>query len=58
MKKWSSLLIGSALLSASLNVAAEETKDKQLVFMNWGPYISTELREQFTKGIINENTKP
>ncbi|HIF9230831.1 TPA: extracellular solute-binding protein [Photobacterium damselae] len=49
MKKWSSLLIGSALLSASLNVAAEETKDKQLVFMNWGPYISTELREQFTK---------
>ncbi|KJG11705.1 spermidine/putrescine ABC transporter substrate-binding protein [Photobacterium kishitanii] len=49
MKKWPSLFISTVLLSASINVFAENTKDKQLVFMNWGPYISTELREQFTK---------
>lgn len=50
MKKWSYLVISTALLSASFNAfASEEEKDKQLVFMNWGPYISTELREQFTK---------
>ncbi|QUJ68793.1 extracellular solute-binding protein [Photobacterium sp. GJ3] len=48
MKKWSAFLASAAcaatLVSGSANAANEE-----LVFMNWGPYISTELREQFTK---------
>ncbi|MEI8595619.1 extracellular solute-binding protein [Photobacterium sp. Hal280] len=48
MKKWSSFLASAAcaatLVSGSVNAA-----DEELVFMNWGPYISTELREQFTK---------
>lgn len=48
MKKWSAFLASAAcaatLVSGSVNAANEE-----LVFMNWGPYISTELREQFTK---------
>ncbi len=51
MKKWATFLAGSActlsLLTASLNVMAED--NKHLVFMNWGPYISGELLEQFTK---------
>ncbi|WP_120510809.1 extracellular solute-binding protein [Photobacterium salinisoli] len=48
MKKWSAFLASAAcaatLVSGSVNAA-----DEELVFMNWGPYISTELREQFTK---------
>ncbi|KDM91460.1 extracellular solute-binding protein [Photobacterium galatheae] len=48
MKKWSAFLASAAcaatLVSGSVNAA-----NKELVFMNWGPYISTELREQFTK---------
>lgn len=52
MKKWTTLLAGGAcalsLVSGAVQ-AADEQHDKELVFMNWGPYISTQLLEQFTK---------
>ncbi|MGF1724927.1 extracellular solute-binding protein [Photobacterium nomapromontoriensis] len=48
MKKWSAFLTGTACAAAMFTNIANAA-DKELVFMNWGPYISTELREQFTK---------
>jgi len=49
MKKWATLLAGSAcaLSLFSGSVAADE--NKQLVFMNWGPYINSNILEQFTE---------
>ncbi len=50
MKKWPSLFINYCAAICKHQCFAENAKDKQLVFyMNWGPFISTELREQFTK---------
>ncbi|MGF1873527.1 extracellular solute-binding protein [Photobacterium indicum] len=48
MKKWSALFTGAACAAAMFTTTANAA-NKELVFMNWGPYISTELREQFTK---------
>ncbi|MGR5148189.1 extracellular solute-binding protein [Photobacterium alginatilyticum] len=48
MKKWSAFLTGTACAAAMFSTFSNAA-DKELVFMNWGPYISTELREQFTK---------
>ncbi len=48
MKKLATLLAGSACaLSLLSGTAAAE--DKELVFMNWGPYINSGILEQFTK---------
>ncbi|MGL5430136.1 MAG: extracellular solute-binding protein [Vibrio sp.] len=48
MKKLATFLAGSACaLSLLSGTAAAE--DKELVFMNWGPYINSGILEQFTK---------
>ncbi|USD66560.1 extracellular solute-binding protein [Vibrio sp. SCSIO 43136] len=50
MKIWSTLLTGSAcMLSLLANTVTASEKDKELVFMNWGPYVSSEILQQFTK---------
>ncbi|PKF49186.1 extracellular solute-binding protein [Enterovibrio nigricans] len=48
MKKWSSILASTACAAALFSSSAIAAND-QLIFANWGPYISTELREQFTR---------
>ncbi|MGR5268234.1 extracellular solute-binding protein [Vibrio astriarenae] len=48
MKKWTTLLAGSAC-AVSLLSQPVFAQDKELVFMNWGPYINSSLLEQFTK---------
>lgn len=47
MKKWATLLAGSAC-ALSLLSAQAVAEDKELVFMNWGPYINSGILEQFT----------
>ncbi|USH05260.1 extracellular solute-binding protein [Grimontia kaedaensis] len=48
MKKWSSIL-ASAACAAAIFTTPAQAADDQLIFANWGPYISTELLEQFTR---------
>ncbi|QIA63361.1 extracellular solute-binding protein [Vibrio astriarenae] len=48
MKKWTTFLAGSAC-AVSLLSQPVFAQDKELVFMNWGPYINSSLLEQFTK---------
>ncbi len=48
MKKWATLLAGSAC-ALSLFSGSAAADDKELVFMNWGPYINSNILEQFTK---------
>ena len=48
MKKWATLLAGSAC-ALSLFSGTAAADDKELVFMNWGPYINSNILEQFTK---------
>ncbi|MCG7496353.1 extracellular solute-binding protein [Vibrio sp. Of7-15] len=48
MKKWTTLLAGSACALAMFSNVAKAEENKELVFMNWGPYLSSELLEQFT----------
>ncbi|WP_407334076.1 extracellular solute-binding protein [Enterovibrio sp. 27052020O] len=48
MKKWSAILAGAACAAAMFTTAAKAEND-QLIFANWGPYLSTELLEQFTR---------
>jgi len=49
MKKWATLLAGSACaLSLAVSPANADEKNQPLVFMNWGPYVSSELIQQFT----------
>ncbi len=49
MKKWATLLTGSACALSLLSGAATATENETLVFMNWGPYINSNVLEQFTK---------
>ncbi|MGR5092565.1 extracellular solute-binding protein [Vibrio maritimus] len=49
MKKWATFLAGSACALSLLSGAVSAEEDKELVFMNWGPYINSNLLEQFTK---------
>ncbi|EKO3556030.1 extracellular solute-binding protein [Vibrio metschnikovii] len=48
MKKWATLLAGSACALSLLSNSAI-AQDKELVFMNWGPYINSNILEQFTR---------
>ncbi|MDR9830566.1 extracellular solute-binding protein [Vibrio sp. FNV 38] len=48
MKKWTTFLAGSAC-AVSLLSQSVFAQDKELVFMNWGPYINSALLKQFTK---------
>ncbi|MFA0442560.1 spermidine/putrescine ABC transporter substrate-binding protein PotD [Vibrio sp. 10N.286.49.C2] len=48
MKKWATLLAGSAC-ALSLASGMVSAKEQQLVFMNWGPYINSNILQQFTK---------
>lgn len=48
MKKWSAIL-ASAACAAAIFTTPAHAADDQLIFANWGPYISTELLEQFTR---------
>ncbi|MCW8348542.1 extracellular solute-binding protein [Vibrio sp. ZSDZ65] len=48
MKKWATLLAGSAC-ALSLASGMVSAKEQQLVFMNWGPYINSNILEQFTE---------
>ena len=48
-KKWKNILTASALLTFSLSSYAQPESNRYLVFTNWGPYISTDLLEQFTQ---------
>ncbi|OXX54611.1 spermidine/putrescine ABC transporter substrate-binding protein PotD, partial [Vibrio sp. V10_P2A27P122] len=49
MKKWATLLAGSACALSLFSGAVTADENKELVFMNWGPYINSGLLEQFTK---------
>lgn len=54
MKKLATLLAGSACaLSLLSGTAAAE--DKELVFMNWGPYINSGILEQVHQGNGNQS---
>ncbi|MEI8610571.1 extracellular solute-binding protein [Enterovibrio norvegicus] len=48
MKKWSAILASAACAVAMFTTPAKAEND-QLIFANWGPYLSTELLEQFTR---------
>ena len=48
MKKWATLLAGSACALSMLSAPSFAKDNKELVFMNWGPYINSEILEQFT----------
>ncbi len=49
MKKWATFLTGSACaLSLVISPVSANDKNEELVFMNWGPYVSNELIQQFT----------
>lgn len=48
MKKWSAIL-ASAACAAAIFTTPAHAADDQLIFANWGPYLSTELLEQFTR---------
>lgn len=49
MKKWATFLAGSACALSLLSSSVLADENKELVFMNWGPYINSSLLEQFTK---------
>ncbi|USD31212.1 MULTISPECIES: extracellular solute-binding protein [Vibrio] len=49
MKKWATFLAGSACALSLFSSSVFADENKELVFMNWGPYISSSLLEQFTK---------
>lgn len=48
MKKWATLLAGSACALSLFSTTVSAKDNQELVFMNWGPYINSELLEQFT----------
>ncbi|MCJ2376583.1 extracellular solute-binding protein [Vibrio sp. ZSDZ34] len=48
MKKWATLLTGSACALSLLSGTTTASENKTLVFMNWGPYINSSVLEQFT----------
>lgn len=49
MKKWATLLATGACALSLVSGATHAEENKELVFMNWGPYINSSLLEQFTK---------
>lgn len=48
MKKWATFLAGSACALSLLTQSVQANENDELVFMNWGPYISSDLLKQFT----------
>ena len=47
MKKWAALAVTACAFTMASGSAL--AKDKELVFMNWGPYLSSDILEDFTK---------
>ncbi|WP_028115374.1 extracellular solute-binding protein [Ferrimonas senticii] len=49
MKQLTKLIAGGACALSLFSGAAMAEANKELVFMNWGPYINSNILEQFTK---------